>query len=970
MTHRILHTDTTATTSDRQFPSGPGAATAKHLDRWLNEHQASILKRWMESGELEHGLPFPVPSLMSPSELRARVLGALTAPPAVAELLDTLTAWIDEEDAAIQQALNLPAWHFLLEGLRQSILAELLAAPPPEHPFELLLAIDNALSSLIGALTRWQQQQLDRLAQERDRFKCLYGVTLEIASNLDLDRVARGALDGGLRTTGAEFGLLLILDRESGRLFPWASSGWDVGVIEPDWLPDDWTQGWRSEVIPPIDDVSALVDAGWRKVLQVPAKVSALIVAPIVANGEFYGMIVLGSPQPGRFAPADIQSVKAITAQVAGVSENAEIYRLINRQAQELGSMLRHQQEEASKSQAILESIADGVVVNNSQGQVILMNPAAERILSRSRENLLASDVRHLIEGFDDPGRTAALAVIEDMLTRASSPAQIKVSSVLLERGNRVISAHLAPVIARHDEFLGVVTIYRDITKEVEADRAKSEFISTVSHELRTPMTAIKGYTDLLFGGAVGALSENQKHFLQVIQNNTGRLIALINDLLDISRIETGRVRFEPAPVKLGEVIAGVVEAMAARAKERALVLSYEVDAGLPEVMGDHDRLYQVLTNLVGNAINYTPEGSITVEATSVDMAVQVSVHDTGVGIDPEDVARIFDRFYRGDDPVVQEASGTGLGLSIVKMFVEMHGGRVWVASEKGKGSTFTFILPVPGAELKEEESASLPLTPPPITAKTVLVVDDDADIAQLVRLQLESNGYRVLTANRGTKALKLIEEEERVDLIVLDRLLPDTDGLALLDTVKSDPATAEIPVIILTIVEDDGDAMQRGASAYLVKPVNEQLLLDQVEAVLTRQGRVLVVEDDDDTVDMLSRALRRVGFITDTARDGYEALAAARRVRPDVILLDLRLPGMDGYEALSHLKRNISTSAIPIIAISAHVTNPVAERERLIMLGATDFLLKPLKIEELIKTVDRAMDCARGRQLSDEPSA
>jgi CheY-like chemotaxis protein len=190
-------------------------------------------------------------------------------------------------------------------------------------------------------------------------------------------------------------------------------------------------------------------------------------------------------------------------------------------------------------------------------------------------------------------------------------------------------------------------------------------------------------------------------------------------------------------------------------------------------------------------------------------------------------------------------------------------------------------------------------------------------------------------------------------------------DGIEMLDTLKANPSTADIPVIVLTVVEDDGQAMARGASAYLVKPINEQLLLDQVKTALSRQGRVLIVEDDPDTVDMLTRALHRVGFTTEAAADGYEALAAARRARPDVILLDLRLPGMDGYEALSHLKRSITTSTIPIIAVSAHVSNPSVERKRLMMLGAIDFLPKPLNIEELIVTVDRAIEASRKPTLA-----
>jgi DNA-binding response OmpR family regulator len=282
----------------------------------------------------------------------------------------------------------------------------------------------------------------------------------------------------------------------------------------------------------------------------------------------------------------------------------------------------------------------------------------------------------------------------------------------------------------------------------------------------------------------------------------------------------------------------------------------------------------------------------------------------------------------------------------------------------RGKGSSFTFILPVSGAEVETREPTPLAsITPPPITAKTVLVVDDDPDIAQLVRMQLESNGYRVLTASRGQKTLELVRDD-KIDLIVLDRLLPDTDGLTVLEELKGNPFTAKIPIIMMTVLEDEGEAMTRGASAYLVKPVNEQLLLEQIETVLTREGRVLVVEDDQDTSDMLIRALRRVGFSTEAARDGYEALAAARRMRPNVIVMDLRLPGMDGYEALGHLKRNMATSTIPIIAISAHVTNPVAERERLIMLGATEFLLKPIGIEELVATVDRAIELDRAHDL------
>jgi PAS domain S-box-containing protein len=935
--------------------SRPHDTEIKSFAQWLNEHRESILHRWLaERTDADQPEYFAGSAADAPTLLRA-----LSDHSAADQLFGVP---VSQESTlplpASPSALNLTAWHAILHDLRQSIVAELQATASADQAFELLIDADNAISKLGNKLACAFDEQHDRLAEERRHFESLYAVTREIASNLDLSRVAQSALDGALRIVGADMGLLLILDREAGQLFPWASTEWDVQPIETKSLPADWIEGWREEPIPPIGDIAALPQAIWQSALQLPPIAEALIIAPIVSNGEFYGLLVLGSEQTNHFKNSDLISVKAITTQVASVSENAEVYRLINRQAQELGGMLRHQQEEASKSQAILDSIADGVVVNNPQGQVMLMNPAAGRILNRSRHDLLSTNVHDLIKAFDAPERTTALTAIEQTLAQANSPSQIKVTSVILEMDKRVISAHMAPVIARQDEFLGVVTIFRDITKEVEADRAKSEFISTVSHELRTPMTAIKGYTDLLYGGVVGPLNDNQQHFLRVITNNTNRLIALINDLLDISRIETGLVRFEPVPVKLGEIITDVVEALAARAQEKGLTLTYQVDAGLPEVMGDRDRLYQVLTNLIGNAFNYTPEGSVSVAATRAGEVVQVSVNDTGIGIKSEDISRIFDRFYRSEDPLVQEASGTGLGLPIVKMFVEMHGGRVWVDSEKGKGSTFTFILPALGAEVMLEDASSLTLGPPG-TAKSILVVDDDPDIARLIRVQLERNGYRVLTASRGDQVPEIVKEG-KFDLILLERLLPDTDGLAILDTLKADPSAVEIPVIVLSIIEDNGEAMARGASAYLLKPFNEGLLLDKVETVLARHERVLIVEDNKDTADMLTRTLQHAGFATEVASDGYEALAFARRTRPDVILLDLRLPGMDGYEALTHLKRGTATGAIPIIAISAHVTNPTAERERLISLGAADFLLKPLGPEGLISALDRALEAVR----------
>jgi signal transduction histidine kinase len=244
-------------------------------------------------------------------------------------------------------------------------------------------------------------------------------------------------------------------------------------------------------------------------------------------------------------------------------------------------------------------------------------------------------------------------------------------------------------------EFLGVVTVLRDMTREVEADRAKTEFISTVSHELRTPMTSIKGYADFLAQGAVGPLQQQQKHFLDVIRRNADRLSLLINDLLDISRIESGKVRLDLKETELSQLIDQAVESMLIAAQNKGLYLNCTTLPNLPPVMADWDRLTQVLTNLLGNAINYTETGSVHVSVKAEGEKVWTEIKDTGIGISAEVLPFIYDRFYRGDDSAVQSNSGTGLGLSIVKAIVEMHGGELLVESEPNLGSTFTFVLPV-----------------------------------------------------------------------------------------------------------------------------------------------------------------------------------------------------------------------------------------------------------------------------------
>jgi PAS domain S-box-containing protein len=362
--------------------------------------------------------------------------------------------------------------------------------------------------------------------------------------------------------------------------------------------------------------------------------------------------------------------------------------------------MLRKEQEEASRSQAILEAVADGVLVTGSDNRITFLNSSIQRILAIDSRRVLGQ----ALDDFGGLFGKAALTWMDTIRRWSEAPSNYESGDMYAEQlelgDGRIALVHLAPVILQND-FLGTVSIFRDITREVEVDRLKSEFVATVSHELRTPMTAIKGYIDILLMGAAGAVNENQAHFLSIVKNNIDRLNILVNDLLDISRIEAGRVILSPQPLDLREVAEDVIADFLRRSQEenKPMALSLDAPRSLPRVYGDSERVRQILDNLLDNAYHYTQEnGTIKVNIHSLNGSeVQVDVMDSGVGIAQPDQERVFERFYRGEHPFVLATPGTGLGLPIVKQLVEMHNGRIWMESRgiPGQGSVFSFTLPV-----------------------------------------------------------------------------------------------------------------------------------------------------------------------------------------------------------------------------------------------------------------------------------
>jgi GAF domain-containing protein/nitrogen-specific signal transduction histidine kinase len=553
-----------------------------------------------------------------------------------------------------------------------------------------------------------EQRVIERTAQlrrEQQNTETLLRILTEVSSSLDLDRALNRTLSLLNDAIGAEQGTIMLLHPDDNLLHYRAGYGYLSEQAQQDGRGfslkvGEGLAGWvvQNREAALIDDLR--LDPRWVQSASTSREHRSSIVAPLMVAEDVIGVLMVFRREESYFTPEALNMVKAIASQVAVAINNAHLYELIRDQAERLGSMLRTEQEEASRSQAILEAVADGVLVTGSNNRITFVNSSIQKILDINADRV----INEPLENFGGLFGKAASSWMETIRDWSQSPGSYQPGDTYAEQlelgDGRVALIHLAPVILQND-FLGTVSIFRDITHEVEVDRLKSEFVATVSHELRTPMTAIKGYVDVLLMGAAGAVNENQSHFLNIVKSNIDRLNILVSDLLDISRIEAGRVILTPQPLDLREIAEDVIGDVLRRSQEegKPMALSLDAPKALPRVMGDAERIRQVIDNLVDNAYHYTPEnGTIKVGIHALDgTEVQVDVEDNGVGIAPADQERIFERFYRGEHPLVLATPGTGLGLPIVRQLVEMHNGRIWMKSKglPGKGSIFSFTLPI-----------------------------------------------------------------------------------------------------------------------------------------------------------------------------------------------------------------------------------------------------------------------------------
>jgi signal transduction histidine kinase/CheY-like chemotaxis protein len=478
------------------------------------------------------------------------------------------------------------------------------------------------------------------------------------------------------------------------------------------------------------------------------------------------------------------------------------------------------------------------------------------------------------------------------------------------------------------------------------ANRSKSQFLANMSHELRTPLNAIIGYSEMLRDDVTDPTAQSD---LSKIEASGKHLLSLINDVLDLSKIEAGRMELHHERFDVAEVCREMAATLAPLLEKNGNALEIDVSEDVGTLWSDVVRVRQVLLNLLSNAAKFTERGRITLRVRREPAGVTFAVADTGIGIAPEALARLFQPFTQADGSTTRRFGGTGLGLALVRHFARLLGGEVTAESTPGEGSTFTLRLPDVAVGRTDALDALAGL--PRGEGTLVLAIDDDPTALDLISRTLEARGIRVVCAGMAREGLELARRL-KPNAITLDVMMPDMDGWGVLATLKADPLTKDIPVAMVTIVDGAARGKAMGAAAWLLKPIDRRKLLAVVQSLVAFSGDVLVVDDDDALRELATRVLVEHGCTVRSARDGRDALVRMGEKAPGLVLLDLMMPNMDGFQLLEAMRARDDLREIPVVVLSAADIGP-EERQRLD--GAAKVLAKGgdprAQIEAAIRT-------------------
>jgi PAS domain S-box-containing protein len=599
-------------------------------------------------------------------------------------------------------------------------------------------------------------------------------------------------------------------------------------------------------------------------------------------------------------------------------------------------------EEETSRQkellQLILGSVADGVVVADTNGKFLLFNAAAERFVGIGATDASPDQWSQQYGTFRPDGVTVfpsnELPLVRAMRGESVDPVELFIRNANVPEG-RLLSITGGPLRGGDGALKGGVVVLHDITLQKRAQEAllqakeeaertskfKDQFLSTMSHELRTPLNAVLGFSDLLADERYGPLNEKQRRYIDHIHTGGKHLLALISDILDLSKIEAGRMELAIENLAVQAAFAEVLSVMQPLADKKSHVLSTSAEVGLA-VRADATRFKQVLMNLLGNAIKFTPNGGRIELAARVDGGrVRMEVSDNGPGIPPEEQRRIFEAFYRLRESG-KKTEGTGLGLAITQRLVELHGAELSLKSQVGQGSRFYFSLPA-AASAREPLARKTEPASRSVDSPRILVIEDDRVTAQLIQSQLTSAGYQVTLCEEPKDALD-VAAHLQPSAITLDIVMKPKNGWEVLAQLKRDPRTAQIPMIVVSIIDQPSMGALLGADEYLVKPVDKSTLLRAIARHVNSRRTVesarpiLVVEDDAPTREFIAEMLGAQGYAVATASDGAQARAQVAASLPELVILDMMLPEVSGFELLGEWRASVRTAGLPVFVLTS----------------------------------------------------
>jgi PAS domain S-box-containing protein len=615
-------------------------------------------------------------------------------------------------------------------------------------------------------------------------------------------------------------------------------------------------------------------------------------------------------------------------------------------------------------TRSLIESNIDALMTTDPRGVITDINRQMETLTGYTRDELIGSSFK---KHFTDSVRAEVCinrvlsenkVTNYELTTRALDGKLVPVScnaSVYCDRDRRLLGVFVAARDVTEAKALERLLMQKNADLE-DSSRIKSEFLANMSHELRTPLNAIIGFSEVLRDGLLGELTEKQRGFISDIFGSGQHLLSLINDILDLSKIEAGKMILDLEPVKTSSLFVNSLSIIREKAASRQIRLKMDTVGELGSLWADTRKIKQIIYNLLSNAVKFTSEnGQVTLHASRVPLAkvgqlsglwpgrslvtvaemntkfiefLKISVTDSGIGISKEGLTRLFEPFSQIDSGLARKFEGTGLGLAMVKLLAELHGGGVAVESAVGEGSCFTVWLPFRVVEEAHspDKTAAIPAKVLP-KARIAMVVEDDFKSADLVRMQLEAEGFEVLHAASAEAALALAVQQP-LALITLDIMLPHMDGWEFLSRLKQIPELMYVPVVIISSSGDCNKGIALGASSILQKPVSRQELyelliglglfpLSQVRAL-----KILVVDDDPKAVELTSLYITGMSGHVLRAYGGREAIEIARRELPDLIVLDLMMPEVNGFDVVKALNEQPNTASIPVLVVTAkHIT-------------------------------------------------